>query len=105
MEGFMRSYLALAVLGGCALTGATAYSPAALADWHSPHIYRETNGDWTNVEYDDGICHYKYSHDASDNETHVNRWGDCSRIAIGPNGEVMPAVPVPVVVPVPNAEE
>jgi hypothetical protein len=50
MEANMRSYLALAMLGGCALTSVALYAPAAKADWHSPHIYRETNGDWTNVE-------------------------------------------------------
>ncbi len=95
----MRSYLTVALIGGCAVTGALMAAPATAADWHSPHIYRETNGSWTNVEYDDGICHYKYSHNAEDAETHLNRWGDCSRVAIGPNGEAMAAAPA-VVVPV-----
>jgi opacity protein-like surface antigen len=101
----MRSSLTRAILGCCALTGVALSSSAAMADWHSPHIYRETNGDWTNVEYDDGVCHYKYSHNSWDNQTNVNRWGDCSRIAIGPGGEVMPVVPAPLVVPVPNADD
>jgi hypothetical protein len=102
MEAHMRSYLALAILGGCALTSVTLYAPSAMADWDNPYIYRETNGDWTNVEYNDGVCHYKYAHNSWDNETQLNRWGDCARIAIGPNGEAMPVAPAPVVVPVPN---
>src|SRR5262249_33397625 len=97
MEALMRSYLALAIVGGCALTGATLYSQAAKADWYSPHIYRETSGSWTHVEYDDGFCHYKSANNAWDNETQVNRWGDCARVAIGPNGEAMPIAPGPLV--------
>jgi hypothetical protein len=108
MEALMRSYLALAMLGGCALTSVTLYAPAAKADWHSPHVYRETNGDWTNVEYDDGVCHYKYAHNSWDNETQLNRWGDCARIAIGPNGEAMPVVVAPApgyATPIPGEED
>jgi hypothetical protein len=51
------------------------------------------------VEYNDGVCHYKYAHNAWDQETHVNRWGDCSGVAIGPNGEAAPVVTEPVLVP------
>jgi hypothetical protein len=105
MEALMRPYhLVLATLAGCVLTGATLYSPPAVADWHSPHFYRETNGTWTNAEYDDGVCHYKYSHNSWDQETHLNRWGDCSRVAIGPSGEATPVYAVPVPVVVPNGE-
>jgi hypothetical protein len=85
----MRFYLALAA--ACALAGTI--TTAALADWNDPHMFRESHGDWTNAEYNDGVCHFKYSHDASDNETHVNRWGDCSHVAIGPGGEAVPVVP------------
>ncbi len=95
----MRSHLALAILGGCALTGAVLYSPAAMADWRNPYFHRETNGSWTNVEYNDGVCHYSFSHNSYDQETHLNRWGDCSRLAIGPNGEAMPIPPAAVAGP------
>lgn len=93
-------YLTACVLGGAAL-----YASPALADWHSPYFHRETHDEWTNVEYNDGVCHYKYSHNAEDGETHVNRWGDCSRVAIGPNGDVIPiAAPVDTM-PVPDDED
>ena len=64
-----------------------------MADWHSPYLYRETNGSWTNVTYDDGICRYRYSHNTYDNQTYLNKYGDCSRIAVGPDGL---ATPIPM---------
>ena len=77
------------------MAGAMLYSPAAMADWHNPYVYRESHDEWTNVHYDDGVCEYKFAHNSWDNETHVNRWGDCARVAIGPNGEAMPiAAPI-----------
>jgi hypothetical protein len=94
MEALMRTSLKLAI-GICALAGAVSYSAAAGA---APYFYRSTNGNWTDAEYNDGTCHYYYAHNAFDQETHVNRWGDCSRVAIGPNGEALPVAPAPVVV-------
>ena len=81
---------------GCSLAGAIAASSAA-ADWHSPYFYRETSGTWTNVTYDDGVCYYYYSHNAYDNRTNLNKSGDCSRVAIGPDGvpTLMYGAPVP----------
>jgi opacity protein-like surface antigen len=80
---------------GCALAGAIAASSAA-ADWHSPYIYRETNGSWTNIKYDDGVCYYYFSHNSYDNRTNINKSGDCSRVAIGPDGVPSPIYAVPV---------
>jgi len=77
----------------CALAGTISASTSALADWHSPYFYRETSGSWTNVTYDDGICRYYFSHNAYDNQTKLNKYGDCSRIAIGPDGF---ATPIPM---------
>jgi opacity protein-like surface antigen len=88
----MRANLMVSVLG-CALAGAITASTAAIADWHSPYFYRETNGSWTNVTYDDGICRYRYSHNAYDYQTYLNKYGDCSRIAVGPDGL---ATPIPM---------
>jgi hypothetical protein len=86
---------------GCALAGAISTSVPAMADWHSPYIHRETSGTWTNVEYDDGVCKYYFSHNSYDNETKFNKYGDCSRVAIGPDGTAMPipmyAAPAPYV--------
>jgi hypothetical protein len=77
----------LAVAGGLAVSSAVTAAP---------YYHRDVNGTWTNVEYNDGICHYSFSRDASDGETQVNRWGDCSHIAIGPNGEALPVAPMPM---------
>jgi hypothetical protein len=73
--------------------GMFALSSTAMAN---PYYHHDVDGSWTNAEYNDGICHYSFSRDASDGETHVNRWGDCSHIAIGPNGEAIRMVPAPV---------
>lgn len=90
----MRLNLKLPVLG-CALAGVIASSLPAAADWHNPYIYRETSGSWTNVHYDDGICHYYYAHNSYDNQTKLNKYGDCSRIAIGPDGMAQQIVVTP----------
>lgn len=82
---------------GCALVGTVALSaPAAAADLNNPYIHRESSGSWTNVEYNDGVCHYYYSHNSYDNETNLNKYGDCSHLAIGPNGVAMPLAAVPM---------
>jgi hypothetical protein len=96
MEVLMRSYLALAILPGCAIAGAVLYSPVAAADWHTPDIYRESHDEWTNVHYDDGICEYRYSYNAEDRNLDLERWGDCSHVVVGPNGEPLPATTVRV---------
>ena len=73
-------------LGFCVLAGAISYSAAASAE---VYFNRYNDGSWTNAEYNDGTCHYYYSHNSYDNETHVNRYGNCSGIAIGPNGQAI----------------
>jgi hypothetical protein len=93
MEACMRSRFSTAMFACAALGGAALCAPTASAE---PYVYRQTSGSWTNVEYNDGACHYYFAHNAYDQETHLNRWGDCSRIAIGPNGEAMQIVPAPV---------
>lgn len=90
----MRLNFTLPILG-CALAGAVSVS-SAMADSHSPYFYRETSGTWTNVQYDDGICRYYYSHNTYGNYTHLNKSGDCSRIAIGPDGAPVPIYVAPV---------
>ncbi|MBV9261049.1 MAG: hypothetical protein JO205_06715 [Pseudolabrys sp.] len=85
----MRSSLKLAA--AAVFAAAIMSAPAAMAD---PYFHRYTDGSWLNAEYNDGTCHYYYSHDSSGGETHVNRYGDCSHVAIGPNGEAMIAAPV-----------
>ncbi|HZT27403.1 MAG TPA: hypothetical protein VFA57_17025 [Pseudolabrys sp.] len=91
----MRMSLKLA-LSVCALGGVLAYPAAANAELY---FNRYMDGSWLNAEYNDGICHYYYSHNAADGETHVNRYGDCSRVAIGPNGEAIPVMPQALAVP------
>src|SRR5690242_20520727 len=90
----MRLKFTFAMLG--AVAGALFASAAAMADWHSPYIHRESDGSWTNVHYDDGVCSYYYAHNSYDNHTKLNKYGDCSRIAIGPDGMAQPIVMVPV---------
>src|SRR6476620_6231143 len=89
MEVIMRKYFALSV--GCLLATALV-SVASAADWRQPYIYRETSGSWTNVEYNDGTCHYYYSFNSYDQNMKINRYGDCSHVAIGPDGVARPVV-------------
>ena len=90
----MRLNLKLSMLG-CALAGVIASSLPAAADWHKPYIYREFNGSWTNVRYDDGIRYYYFSHNTYDNKTNLNKSGDCSHVAIGPDGVARPVYLTP----------
>ena len=90
----MRLNLKLSMLG-CALAGVIASSLPAAADWHKPYIYRESNGSWTNVRYDDGVCNYYFSRNSYDNNMHLNKYGDCSHIAIGPDGMARPVYLTP----------
>ena len=89
----MRCGLLISLVGGVVANIAVASAPA-LADWHSPYVYRETSGTWTNVEFDDGVCHIYYSHNTYDNNTKVNRSGDCSNVAIGPDGTPVYGAPL-----------
>src|SRR5262245_55104713 len=95
MEGIMRNYFALAA--GCLLAGGL-ISAATAADWQHPYIYRATNGSWTNVEFNDGTCHYYYSFNSYDQNMNINRYGDCSHLAIGPDGGARPVYMAPPVV-------
>lgn len=87
----MRRSVKLA-LGVCAL--AAGWSAAANAEYFN----RYQSGDWTNAEYDGGGCHYFYSVNNSTGESHVNRYGNCSRIVIGPDGRPMPVMPMAQIV-------
>ena len=87
----MRTRITLA-LGICAL--AVGWSAAANAEYFN----RYQSGDWTNAEYDGGGCHYFFSVNRQSGESHANRYGNCSRIVIGPGGQPMPAMPMAQVV-------
>ena len=87
----MRTSMKLA-LGICAVT--LGLSTAANAEYFN----RYTVGSWTNAEYDGGGCHYFYSMNRDTGESHVNRYGNCSRIVIGPDGRPMPVMPMAQVV-------
>jgi hypothetical protein len=86
------------------MAGAMLYRPTAFADWDNPYVYRESHDEWTNVHYDDGVCEYKYSSNATDGNSHIERWGDCSHIIIGPGGVAAPAALVPTY-PAPLVDE
>ncbi len=75
-------------IGICAL--ALGWSAAANAEYFN----RYDDGAWTNAEYDGNGCHYYYSVNNQTGENHVNRYGDCSHIVIGPGGRPMPIVPM-----------
>jgi hypothetical protein len=75
--------------------GAVLLSQAAMAD---PYVYRQTDGSWTNSEYSDGGCRVYSSRNAYDGETHVTRYGNCSNVAIGPDGQAVRVAPAPTVV-------
>ena len=79
--------------GILALTAAASMSTTASAE---TYYHRYNDGSWTNAEYNDGTCHFYYSHNSWDNETKVNRYGDCSHIAIGPDGRAVPVVTAPL---------
>jgi hypothetical protein len=91
MEAIMRRYFVLSL--GSALAGAMLVSAAA-AD---PYFRREQYGSWTNVEYNDGVCQYYYSYNSYDQTMKLNRYGDCTHIAITPDGNPTPVYAGPVV--------
>ena len=96
MEAVMRANFALSSIAGV-LVNATLVSVSPAADWNNPYFYRETSGSWTNVEYNDGVCHYYYSYNAYDQNMKLNRYGDCSHVAIGPDGVAARIYTAPVV--------
>jgi len=97
MEAIMRAKFALSSVAGTLIGATLIATPAGAADWNNPYYYRETSGSWTNVEYNDGVCHYYYSRNAYDQNVKLNRYGDCSLVAIGPDGGAMRIYPAPVV--------
>jgi hypothetical protein len=74
----MRLNLKLSLLG-CALAGAMIPLAATAADLNNPYVHRASSGSWTNVEYNDGSCHYYYAHNSYDGETKLNKYGDRSQ--------------------------
>ncbi len=82
----MRTRFTLAI-GICAL--ALGWSAAANAEYFNQ--YR--SGSWINTSYNDGTCQYYYSFNTQTGEQHINRYGNCSQVAIGPDGRPMPVVP------------
>jgi hypothetical protein len=87
----MRTRIPLAI-GICAL--AFGWSAGANAEYFN----RYTDGSWTNATYNDGVCQYYYSFNTLTGETHLNRYGNCSRVAIAPDGRPIPVVPTAQVV-------
>jgi hypothetical protein len=87
MEVSMRLRSTLAIGIGVL---AVSWSLAANAEYFD----RYNDGAWTNAQYNDGVCQYYYSFNAQTGENHVNRYGNCSQIAIGPDGRPLPVVPL-----------
>jgi hypothetical protein len=80
----MRASFLISLLAGVTFcTAASAYS------WHRPNVYEETNSEYTNYNYDDGMCQYHYSYNNYDKHAQINRYGDCDHLLIGPDGHVM----------------
>jgi len=71
----MRKTLMIAALGALTLG-----STAALADWHKPYIYRQSNGDWLRYEYNDGVCYYTYERYNLTQRPYIYSSGDCSQV-------------------------
>jgi hypothetical protein len=87
----MRRYFVLSL--GSVLAGAMLVSAAA-AD---PYFSRWQNGSWTNVEYNDGVCRYYYAYNSYDQTMKLDRYGDCSHVAMGAGGNPTPLYAGPVV--------
>ena len=75
----MRTHIIIAAIGAVALG-----SSAALAQWHSPYVHREQNGDWMRYEYNDGICYYSYERNGFNQRPYTTSSGDCSHANIEP---------------------
>jgi hypothetical protein len=91
MEVLMRISVMLAIGIGALAVG---FSAAANAEYFN----RYTDGNWTNAHYDGGGCQYFYSVNNATGESHVNRYGNCSHVAIGADGRPLPVVPMAQVV-------
>src|SRR5262245_59587927 len=92
VEAIMRRYFALSV--GSVLAGVMLVSAAA-AD---TYFRRDPNGPWPNVECTVVVCKYDDSPNSYDQDLKISRYGDCSRVAIGPDGNPAPVVTGPVIV-------
>jgi hypothetical protein len=90
---FMSAKFALSLLAGLTLCSLPIVSSSASANsWHSPSVYEESNGEYTNYSYDDGLCQYRYSYNRYEKHVQANRSGDCDHLLIGPDGRVMGSV-------------
>jgi hypothetical protein len=85
----MRDKIALSLIGGFVLSLAPVASTAWANSWHSPEVYEESNGGYTNYTYDDGLCRYTYWANSYEHRADASRNGDCSHLMIGPDGRVM----------------
>jgi hypothetical protein len=86
----IHAKFALSLLAGLTLCSLPIVSSSASANsWHSPSIYEESNGQYTNYSYDDGMCQYRYSYNLYEKHAEANRYGDCDHLLIGPDGRVM----------------
>jgi hypothetical protein len=89
----MRANSAVRLLAGLMLCSAPMFASQAFANsWHRPNIFEESNSDYTNYNYDDGLCQYRYSSNRYEKQVQASRNGDCSHLVIGPDGRVMPMV-------------
>jgi hypothetical protein len=91
----MRAKFALSLLAGLALCSMPLANAAFANSWHPPYIHDDSNGDYTNYSYDDGICEYRYSFNSYEKHAQASRYGDCSHLAIGPDGRVMQSLDEP----------
>jgi hypothetical protein len=82
----MRASFLVSMLSGVALFSA----PAFAYTYHTPNIYEESNGEYTNYSYDDGLCHYTFNSNRYENHANATRNGDCAHLLIGPDGRVAP---------------
>jgi hypothetical protein len=82
----MRTNVTIALLAGLAMLFS---APAFANSWHTPNIWEESNGSYTNYSYDDGLCQYHYSYNAYEKHAQASRYGDCSHLMIGPDGRVL----------------
>jgi hypothetical protein len=85
----MRGKIACSLFGGLMLSLAPVANVAFANSWHTPQVYEESNGDYTNYSYDDGQCHYTYSANHYEHHANASRNGDCAHLMIGPDGRVM----------------
>jgi hypothetical protein len=85
----MRDKVALSLLGGLVLSLAPVATTAWANSWHTPEVYEESNGGYTNYTYDDGLCRYHYWSSSFEHRADASRNGDCSHLVIGPDGRVM----------------